>query len=391
MAGRYRVLVWRIVPLAGLAATFVLPMLASYAAALDLALPVLAVLVLMGVVFACVWHADIIAHRTGEPYGTLVLTVAVTVIEVALILSIMLAGEGKPTLARETVFSVIMLVCNGVVGLCLILGGLRYGELGFRLPGASAYLVVLMPLATLTLILPTWTTSVPGPFYTTSQLAFVSLVTIILYGAFLYVQTVRHRDYFLSDLGGASDDHVPPGQRQLWESVVLLLVGLVAVVLLAKGVAGSIETAVEAIGAPTEAVGLLVAVLVLLPETVAALRAARRNELQKSLNLALGSSLATIGLTIPAVSLLAIALHQPLELGVDMHDTVLLLLTFAVSLVTFGGGRTNIPAGLRASCAVRGVHLHGFRSVSTGSCRRAPFAQERHFDNRGNAPCPIRP
>ena len=156
---------------------------------------------------------------------------------------------------------------------------------------------------------------------------------------------MRHRDYFLSDLGGASDAHALPGRRQLWESIVLLLVGLVAVVLLAKGVAGSIETTVAAVGAPTEAVGLLVALLVLLPETVAALRAARRNELQKSLNLALGSSLATIGLTIPAVSLLAIALHQPLELGVDMHDTVLLVLTFAVSLVTFGGGRTNILPG----------------------------------------------
>ena len=345
MAGRYRVLAWRVVPLTGLVVAFALSALASYASVLGLALPVLGVLVLMAVVFACVWHADIIAHRTGEPYGTLVLTVAVTVIEVALILSIMLAGEGKPTLARETVFAVIMIVCNGIVGLCLILGGLRYGEQGFRLPGASAYLVVLMPLATLTLILPTWTTSAPGPFYTSSQLAFVSLVTIILYVVFLYVQTVRHRDYFLSDLGGASDDHSPPGQRQLWESVVLLLVGLVAVVLLAKGVAGSIETAVAAVGAPTEAVGLLVALLVLLPETVAALRAARRNELQKSLNLALGSSLATIGLTIPAVSLLAIALDQRLELGVDMPETVLLVLTFAVSLVTFGGGRTNILPG----------------------------------------------
>lgn len=344
MTGRYRVWAWRIVPLAGLAVALGLTALASHASALGLALPVAGIVVLMGVVFACVWHADIIAHRTGEPYGTLILTVAVTVIEVALILSIMLAGDGKPTLAREAVFSVIMLVCNGVVGLCLILGGLRYGEQGFRLPGASAYLIVLIPLATFTLILPTWTTSVPGPLYTTSQLAFVSLVTIILYGVFLYVQTVRHRDYFLSDLGGASDDHALPA-RQLWESIVLLLVGLVAVVLLAKGVAGSIETTVAAIGAPTEAVGLLVALLVLLPETVAALRAARRNELQKSLNLALGSSLATIGLTIPAVSLLAIVLHQRLELGVDMHDTVLLVLTFAVSLVTFGGGRTNILPG----------------------------------------------
>jgi Ca2+:H+ antiporter len=157
---------------------------------------------------------------------------------------------------------------------------------------------------------------------------------------------VRHRDYFLSDLGGAAEDHAtPPSSRQLWESVALLLVGLVAVVLLAKGVSGSIETMVLAVGAPVEAVGLLVALLVLLPETVAALRAARRNELQKSLNLALGSSLATIGLTIPAVSLLAIALKQPLELGIDKNDTVLLVLTFLVSLVTFGGGRTNILPG----------------------------------------------
>jgi len=345
MTGRYRLLAWRIVPLAGLAVAVGLSALASRASGLGVVLPVVGVLVLMGVVFACVFHADVIAHRTGEPYGTLVLTVAVTVIEVALILSIMLAGEGQPTLARETVFAVIMIVCNGVVGLCLILGGLRYGEQGFRVPGASAYLVVLIPLATLTLILPTWTTSVPGPYYTTSQLAFVASVTITLYSVFLYVQAVRHRDYFLADLGGAAEHHTSAGSRQVWESVALLLVGLVAVVLLAKGVAGSIETAVAAVGAPTEAVGLLVALLVLLPETVAALGAARRNELQKSLNLALGSSLATIGLTIPAVSLLAITLHQPLELGVDMHDTVLLVLTFAVSLVTFGGGRTNILPG----------------------------------------------
>ena len=336
-------------PLIGLAmalAASAVGELAERTPALGVALPLVGLAALISVVFAAVYHADVIAHRTGEPYGTLVLTVAVTVIEVALILSIMLAGEGRPGLARETVFSVIMVVCNGVVGLCLVLGGLRYGEQGFRLPGASAYLVVLMPLATLTLILPTYTTSVAGPYYSESQLGFVSLVTLALYGMFLYVQTVRHRDYFLSDLGGASDEHAtPPGPRQLWESVVLLLVGLSAVVLLAKGVAGSMETMVVALGAPIDAVGLLVALLVLLPETVAALRAARRNELQKSLNLALGSSLATIGLTIPAVSLLAIMLNQPLELGIDLRETVLLVLTFGVSLVTFGGGRTNILPG----------------------------------------------
>ena len=345
-AGRRRWL-WRAIPPVGLAvamAASAIPLLQPTSPVLSVLLPLVGLIVLLGVVFACVHHADVIAHRTGEPYGTLVLTIAVTVIEVALILSIMLAGDGKPTLARETVFSVIMVVCNGVVGICIILGGLRYGEQGFQVPGMNAYLVVLMPLATITLILPTYTTSVPGPYYTPSQLAFVALATLLLYGVFLYVQTVRHRNYFLSDLVSGADD-AAPGSRQLWESVVMLLVGLVAVVLLAKSVAGSIETVGSAIGAPVEAVGLLVALLVLLPETVAALGAARRNELQKSLNLALGSSLATIGLTIPAVSILALVLKVPLELGVDMHDTVLLVLTFAVSIVTFGGGRTNILPG----------------------------------------------
>lgn len=266
---------------------------------------------------------------------------------VALILSIMLAGDGSPSLARETVFSVIMVVCNGVVGLCLIVGSLRYGEQGFRLPGANASLVVLMPLATLTLILPTYTTSAPGPLYTPTQLGFVALATLVLYGIFLYAQTIRHRDDFLSDSGDAADeaDHGAPAERQVWESVALLLVALTAVVLLAKGISTSIEGAVAAVGAPFEVIGLLVALLVLLPETLAALRSARRNELQKSLNLALGSSLATIGLTIPAVSALAIVLEHPLELGIDLVDTVLLVLTFGVGLVTFGGGRTNILPG----------------------------------------------
>ncbi len=339
--------VWRIAPLSSLAVAVAVvvagrgPLPPGPAGVLA----VLGLLVLTAAVFSSVHHADVIAHRLGEPYGTLVLTVAVTVIELALILSIMLSGEGQAALARETVFSVIMVVCNGVVGLCLVVGGLRYGEQGFRLPGANAYLVVLMPLASLALLLPTYTTSMPGPFYTPVQLGFVSLVTLMLYGVFLYVQTVRHRDYFLSDTGDVADDGGGPTTRQFWEGVGLLLAALAAVVLLAKSFAGAVESAVQAVGAPVEAVGLMVAMLVLLPETLAALRAARRNELQKSLNLALGSSLATIGLTIPAVSALALALRQPLELGIDMHDTVLLVLTFAVSLVTFGGGRTNILPG----------------------------------------------
>src|SRR5216683_2055947 len=244
MTGGRRRFMWRTMPPVGLVVALAISAVAdaaTHSPALAIALPVVGFVVLMGAVFASVYHADMIAHRIGEPYGTLVLTVAVTVIEVALILSIMLAGEGSPSLARETVFAVIMVVCNGVVGLCLILGGLRYGEQGFRLSGTSAYLVVLMPLAALTLVLPTYTTSMAGPFYTVAQLGFVSFVTLALYGVFLYVQTVRHRDYFLSDLGGAAEDHVTaPSARQLWESVALLLVGLVAVVLLAKGVSGSI-------------------------------------------------------------------------------------------------------------------------------------------------------
>ncbi len=349
MAGARKHLHWRLVPAAGLIVALIISFFiarGSLPPAMATALPVVELAVLMATVFSSVHHADVIAHRLGEPYGTLVLTVAVTVIEVALILSIMLAGDGNAGLARETVFSVIMVVCNGMVGLCLIVGGLRYGEQGFRLPGANAYLVVLMPLATLTLILPTYTTSAPGPLYSPIQLVFVSFVTLVLYGVFLYVQTIRHRDYFLSDSGeDHGDSGAGPTAGEFWESAGQLLVALVAVVLLAKGFAGSVEAVVTAIGAPLDAVGLLVALLVLLPETMAALRAARRNELQKSLNLALGSSLATIGLTIPAVSMLAMALGQPLELGIDRHDVVLLALTFGVSLVTFGGGRTNILPG----------------------------------------------
>lgn len=304
--------------------------------------------ILGAAVFAAVHHADVVAHRTGEPYGTLVLTIAVMVIEVSLIISIMLAGDGSPTLARDTILGVIMVVCNGLVGLCIVLGGLRHGEQGFHISGARAYLVVLMPLATLTLILPNYTTSAPGGAFAIVQLAFIAAVTVVLYGVFLYVQTVRHRDYFLSDDGLSTPDesvHLP-SNRQVATSVLLLLAALVGVVLLAKHFAETVKIGVAAIGAPISVIGLLVAMMVLLPESLAALRAARRNQLQKSINLALGSSLATIGLTIPAVGAVAIVLAQPLSLGLDSSHVVLLVLTFGVSIVTFGGGRTNILAGL---------------------------------------------
>ncbi len=311
-------------------------------------LSIAATLVLVLAVFSSVHHAEVIAHRVGEPFGTLVLTVAVTVIEVALILSIMLAGEGSATLTRDTVLAVLMIVCNGLVGLCIVVGGFRYGEPGFRVTGAVSYLVVLMPLATLTLILPAFTVSEYGPYYSSKQLVYVSIATLVLYAVFLYVQTVRHRDYFLpgpvSGEAVAEIDHEPSSREALY-SALMLIVALTAVVLLAKLLGKPITQLVSALGAPFAAVGLFVAMLVLMPESIAALKSARRNELQKSLNLALGSSLASIGMTIPAVGALSIYLGQPLALGLEPRDMVLVVLTFGVSLATFASGRTNILPG----------------------------------------------
>jgi Ca2+:H+ antiporter len=207
--------------------------------------------VLLGTVFAAVHHAEVIAHRTGEPYGTLVLTVAVTVIEVALITSIMLGDDSTPALARDTVFAVIMIVCNGLDGLCILIGGLRYREQSFRVTGVSAYLAVLLVLATLTLVLPNYTHALAGPSYSAGQLIFVSAVTIMLYAVFLYIQTVRHRDYFIV-LGGPDDDDEPhlPSNRAVAISAALLLVSLTAVILLAKKFAVVVEVGTAFVGAP---------------------------------------------------------------------------------------------------------------------------------------------
>jgi Ca2+:H+ antiporter len=287
----------------------------------------------------------VIAHWTGEPYGTLVLTAAVTVIEVALIASVMISDpSGSPTLARDTVYSVVMTVCTGLAGLCILVGGLRYREQSFRVSGASAYLSVLFVLATITLVLPNYTHEAPGPSYSSNQLAFVAVVTLVLYGVFLYIQTVRHRDYFIA---GSSDDdwssRSSPGRLAM--TGVLLLVALSAVVLLSKKFAVVVEVGRQAIGAPPPVTGLVVAILILLPEGIAAVQAARQDELQKSLNLALGSALATIGLTFPAVAVVALRLEAPLTLGLDAASATLLALTLLVSTLTFSTGRTNILHG----------------------------------------------
>jgi Ca2+:H+ antiporter len=306
----------------------------------------LLLVILFGTVFAAVHHAETIAYRIGEPYGTLLLTLAVTVIEVALIATIMLGDKAVPTLARDTVFAVIMIVCNGLVGICILIGGLRYREQEFQVAGSNLYLSVLIVLATITLIMPNYTLTTPGPVYSASQLGFVSVVTLLLYGVFVYTQTIRHRGYFLGKEHGHDEADVAIPNRILTLSMLLLLVALLAVVLLAKKFSLVVDFATARIGAPPAFAGILVALLILLPESVAAIAAARGNDLQKSINLALGSSLATIGLTIPAVAVVAYVLDKQLVLGLNAQDMVLLVLTFILSMLTFVTGRTNILFGL---------------------------------------------
>ena len=303
---------------------------------------------LIATVFVAVYHAEVVAHRIGEPFGTLVLAVAVTVIEVALIVSVMVgAAADKSGLARDTVFAAVMIACNGIVGLCLLSGGMRHHEQGFQVQGASAALAVLAALTTLTLILPNFTTSVPGPVFNMPQLAFAGVVSLLLYGLFVFVQTVRHRDYFLPVENGSEETHAPPPSgRTALVSAGLLLTALIAVVGLAKALTPTLEIGVAWLGAPKAVVGIVIAALVLLPEGLAAFRAARANRLQTSLNLALGSALASIGLTIPAVAVVSIVLHQPLELGLDVKEEVLLALTLLVGVVTLGTGRTTVLQGI---------------------------------------------
>ncbi len=299
---------------------------------------------LVGTVFAAVHHAELVAHRVGEPFGTLVLAVAVTVIEVGLVVSVMLGGgEDKAALPRDTVFAAVMLVCNGVVGLCLLLGGVRHGEQGFQVQGASGSLAVLGALTVLTLILPNVTLTAPGPVFSTSQLVFAGVVSLVLYGTFVFVQTVRHPADFVvaqPDLPGHT-----PSMRDTAIASAMLLVSLVTVVGLAKFISPALDRGVAAMGAPKAVVGIVIAALVLLPEGVTAIRAARADRLQTSLNLALGSALASIGLTIPAVAVVSIVLGQELILGLDPKEAVLLMLTLVTGVVTLGTGRTTVLQG----------------------------------------------
>jgi Ca2+:H+ antiporter len=306
---------------------------------------------LAAAVLAAVHHAEVVAHRVGEPLGSLVLAVAVTVIEVALIVTLMVSGEGDTsTLARDTVFAAVMITSNGIVGVCLLVGALRRHVASFNAEGTATALASVLTLATLSLVLPSFTTSRPGPEFSPAQLAFAATASVALYGLFVVIQTVRHRDYFLPVGPAGPDEHAaPPSDREALRSLALLLVALVAVVGLAKTESPAIEDAVRAIGAPQSAVGVAIALLVLLPETLAAVKNARRDRVQTSFNLALGSAMASIGLTIPAIAIASIWLEGPLVLGLGATQMVLLAITAVVGALTVLPGRATLQEG--------GIHL----------------------------------
>lgn len=306
----------------------------------------LAVVALLAAVVVAVHHAEVIALRVGEPFGTLVLALAVTVIEVALIVALMLSDPAATSaLARDTVFATVMIICNGVIGLCLLFGAMRHRVLAFRVEGTSPALSVLATLATLILVLPSFTSTTPGPTLSTSQLVFAAVVSLTLYLVFIFVQTVRHREYFLPLEAGEDDDAPAPSNAAALASLGLLLVALVAVVGLAKSIAPDIEAVVQRAGVPHATVGIAIALMVLLPETWAAVRAARRNRMQTSFNLALGSALATIGLSIPVVVATALALDMPLMLGLGVKEIALLALTLLISTMTLSRGRATVMQG----------------------------------------------
>ena len=302
---------------------------------------------LAATVLAAVHHAEVVAHRVGEPFGSLVLAVSVTVIEVALIVTLMVSGGPKTaSLARDTVFAAAMITMNGVVGLCLLVGAARFGLAVFNAEGTGAALATVTTLAVLSLVLPTFTTSQPGPEFSPGQLAFAAVASLLLYALFVVTQTVRHRDFFLPVGAGAgaaaAEEHAtPPSRHRAVASLGLLLVALVGVVGLAKVESPVIEAGVAAAGFPSAFVGVVISMLVLLPETIAAVRAASRNRIQISLNLALGSAMASIGLTIPAIAVVKIWLHGPLLLGLGATQMVLLAATVVVSVLTVVPGRAT--------------------------------------------------
>jgi Ca2+:H+ antiporter len=293
--------------------------------------------------FAVVRHADALAEILGEPFGTLILTFAITAIEVMMIVAVMVGGPEVSTLARDTMFAVIMIVFNGMAGLALLLGGLRYHEQTYNLQGANAFLAVTIPLAVLVLILPNFTEA-PGPTLSTFHEIFLMVMSVALYAVFLAIQTLRHRRYFVAE------EEEPKGSgrtdlRPAYYHGALLVLYIVPIILLSKSIAVPIDFGVAVAGAPAALVGFVVAALILSPESLGAVRAALANQLQRSINLLLGSVLASISLTVPAVLAIAMLTDRTVVLGLENVDMVLLALTLGMTVLTYGSGRTNILLG----------------------------------------------
>lgn len=307
--------------------------------------------VILASAFAIVRHAESLATILGEPLGTLILTLAVIGIEVMMISAVMLTGtgDGKATIARDTMFAVVMLILNGLVGLSLLLGGWKHHEQNYNFYGANAFLALIIPLATLGMVIPNFTTSSPGPTFSPFQAVFLTLMSLGIYGVFLATQTGRHRSYFVapdsSEEDGAAHGHGDMLVRSTSFHGVLLVTYLLPLVVLAKQLAIPIEYGVKSFGAPAALSGLIVAVIILSPEAVTAIRAALDNQLQRSINILLGSVLATIGLTIPAVLTIGLFTRKTVVLGLSTIEMILLLLTMGVSTLTFSGNRTNILLG----------------------------------------------
>jgi Ca2+:H+ antiporter len=313
----------------------------------------LAAVFLAGAVLAAVHHAEVVASHVGEPFGSLILALAVTVIEVGLIVTLMVSTDhANASLARDTVFAAVMITCNGVLGICLLSGALRRGTAEFNAEGSATALATVLTLATLSLVLPTFTSSEGGSEFSPEQLAFAAVASLALYALFVFVQTARHRDFFLPTEEGADaegEHHAQATRTEALTSLALLLVALVAVVGLAKVESPGIEDVVDALGAPQSAVGVIIALLVLSPETLAALRNARAGRMQTSFNLALGSAIASIGLTIPAIAVASIWIDGPLVLGLGSTQIVLLVITGLVGALTVLPGRATLQEA--------GVHL----------------------------------
>lgn len=302
---------------------------------------------LISCVLGAVHHAEVVAHRVGEPFGTVVLAIAITVLEVGLIISIMIAGgKQTATLVRDTVFAAVMLILNGILGLCLLLGGVKFKEQFFGRSSGNMALISLVAIVVMTLILPNYTTSENSPTYNKAQLIFFSVTALIIYSTFLMVQTVRHRNYFLPENNTEKKHADPPSNLVSFVSLAFLIICLGVVVFLAKALSPQIERMVQNFGAPKSLVGVIIAVVVLLPEGMAAIKAARRNQIQTSLNLALGSALASIGLTVPCVAFVSIIYHFPLILGLDVKSMILLALSLYIAMLSLNRGKTNILYGV---------------------------------------------